>query len=271
MRLSESKKTPLTITIVLALLLSLVGIIAVLIWDFASKINRGWTNSDTIQYVLIVLVLVAGTGTDKALFEYYVHRDKDLLVLNNNIFRAFSKLEETKKIKDFKNYLVDKENEKYMRKIDKIFLKCGVETKISKDNILDYFDTNGWVKDNYHVDSKRQFKLLELFEKVTKNESVQYERMYQEFHGGLLLKQYKFPFFEIIVPLFLGILGLLVSSYQVLLLDGSIKDSLFDYIKLFAEFLGILILWSCRSYRPAKEGLIDKKQKQLEDMIKFLK
>lgn len=244
----------------------LLPVIGIFIWDLVSRIKRGWNGNDTISLSFFTIVAIAGIITILSLHDYLINNNKEIVILNNEIYRTFIAMEENGTIKEFENAIIKEENSRLVDKINSITRKRN-DFQITLEDIDDYFTNSGLFKGKDGIVSS--IKLSSLYEKIKRNKSYKYERLYRTIHNGEIIKEHKFPLFQFISPLLLAFIGFFVSLYQAMSNDGSIQDPLLEYIKLFGLFVVNAIAFSFFTLGSLKEGKIEEKKQILSKLKKY--
>lgn len=251
----KDSKTGFIIVIILMGLL-LLSILAILIWDVAGRINHGWTNSDTIQYIFSSIVAVFGIVTIKPFQDYFIEKNKIVSFQKNDIYRLFISMETNGIIDKYEQYLINEENSRRLDKINKIVNKKDKTIVVTMDNLNDYFDAKNKIykKDINSISSK---KLSTIFTDILLNKSKKYEKMYASIHSGDYIKEPKFPLFESIIPLLFGIVGIFVTIYEALSVNNPVKEPLIEYLKLFGAMFFFALAFSIFTLRSRIDGRVE--------------
>lgn len=234
----------------------LLGILAILIWDAVGRINHGWTNSDTIQYIFSSIVAVFGIVTIKPFQDYFIEKNKIVSFQKNDIYRLFISMETNGTIEKYEQYLINKDNDRRLDTINKIVSKKDKTIVVTMDNLNDYFDVKYKIykKDINFIAST---KLSSIFTDILLNKSKKYEKMYASIHSGDYIKEPKFPLFETIIPLLFGIVGIFVTIYEALSVNNPVKEPLTEYLKLFGAAFFFALAFSIFTLRSRIEGRIE--------------
>lgn len=265
---NKSNKTIIIVIVVMSI--CLLGILAILVCDLITRLSRGWTNNDTITLIFFVMIAVTGVIFIKSFHDYFVNHNKEIIMLNNDIYRLFFKMEKEGSISNYEKLLIDRENKRYLGKINSIIQKKNKDLVITLDNINDYFYAiSGFFKGDTGL--LASYRLSTLYNKIRVNKSINYEKLYRNVHSGDLIKNVRFPLFESLVPLLIGFVGIFVTIYQTLAVDGSINDSLIEYLKLFGSVVLFAAAYTLFTYRSYKEGVVNYKTNILTDLEIALK
>lgn len=253
------------ITGMIIIWLCLLGIIALVISDIVSRILSGWTNSDTIQSVFTLIVGIFGFVMVVSFQNYLININKKVLFWKNDIFRLFLLMEENRTIDKYEKYLIDIENNRRLIKINKIIHKKDKTISIDMDNLNDYFDAKYEVyKKEINIISS--IRLSSLYAAIMLNKSKTYEKMYASIHSGEYIKEPKFPLFEFIIPLLIGVIGIFVTLYETLSINGVINEPLINYLKLFGATFLFVIEYSILTLRSRTDDTIERYQSILNKL-----
>ena len=239
--------------------LALLGIVAIFAWDIVSRYNNGWANNDTIQVVFCVMVAITGVVMIKSFQGYLIAKNKKVMFLKNDIYRLFLSMELDGSIKRYEQSLVDTDNRIRLEKINKIVKRKDKTAVVTIDNLNGYFDDKIEVyKGETNIFSF--MRINSLYAEIKRNKSKKYEKMYASIHSGDYIREPKFPLFEFILPLLLGVIGIFVTIYEALSVNNPIKEPLIEYIKLFGATFLFALMFSIVTLRSRIEGEIaDKK------------
>ncbi len=234
----KSKVINVTEIVLLAIVFSL--ILAVLIWSYANKIKNGWTNNDTVQTIFEVLIIILGPAISYSFIRYFVTNNKEIIIINNSLYKLFLLNEENKKIEYYERQLLLIQKQKVLSEMNSILSKQIKNVTLTEQNLHIYFD----VKSGIYIGSepisfRSESRLFGKYQKYKNNKSIKYEKLYQSIHSGELLKKAKFPLLETILPFVLGAFGAFATVYQTLSINGEINESLLTYF----GFFGMIILY----------------------------
>ncbi len=137
---SEKKNNAGIIIGIVIMGLALLGIVAIFAWDIVSRCNNGWSNNDTIQVVFCVVVAITGVAMIKSFQDYLIAKNKKVMFLKNDIYRLFISMELDDSIKRYERSLIDTENKRRLKKINKIVKRKDKTAEITIDNLNEYFD-----------------------------------------------------------------------------------------------------------------------------------
>ena len=256
---SEKKNKTIVIIGIVIMGLALLGIIGIFAWDIVSRYNNGWTNNDTIQIVFCVMVAIAGVAMIKSFQDYLIAKNKKVMFLKNDIYRLFISMELDGSVKRYEQSLVDADNRIRLEKINKIVKRKDKTAVVTIDNLNEYFDDKIEVyKGEANIFSF--MRINSLYVEINRNKSKKYEKMYASIHSGDYIREPKFPLFEFILPLLLGIIGIFVTIYEALSVNNPIKEPLIEYIKLFGATFLFSLMYSIVTLRSRTEGEIAEKK-----------
>lgn len=90
------------------------------------------------------MIAIVGVVAILSMHNYFISRNKDIIILNNEIYRTFLELEKSGLIKKYENSLIEEENNRSLKKMNSIIQKRNKDISISVNNIDNYFykDTN---------------------------------------------------------------------------------------------------------------------------------
>lgn len=264
----ESKAGFIIVIIIMGI--CLLGIIAIVVWDIVNRIVSGWTNSDTIQFVFTLIVGIFGFVMVVSFQNYLININKKVLFLKNDIYRLFLLMEKNRTIDKYEKYLIDIENKRRLIKINKIIHKKDKTITVDMDNINDYFDSKyGVYKKEINIFSF--IRLSSLYAAIMLNKSKTYEKMYASIHSGEYIKEPKFPLFEFIIPLLIGVIGIFVTLYETLSINGAINEPLINYLKLFGATFLFVIEFSVLTLRSRTDDTIECYQSTLNNLNAIMK
>lgn len=247
----KNRKTNKTVAIIILLLgLCLLLVIGILIYDIVIKCRRGWNNNDTVQFIFYGFAILLSPYSIIIFRRFLVSNSKEVVLINNDIFRAFNTLEREDKIDNYKNSLIEFQNEKYIERINSILSKRNNKQSITKDNISMYFDEKLSFCDISIKLTKRNTKRVEKYYKIfSERKSNKFEELFRSVHSGELLKKPKFPLFEILLPLFFATFGIFTTIYQVFSTNGELTEPLKTYLLLFFGIILYSILFFSRYFK----------------------
>lgn len=261
----NNKNNKSLIAIILLASFYLLITIGILVWDLVSRIRRGWNDNDTVNIVFFVMILALCPVMMKSFYDFFANNSKEVMLLNNDIYRLFRKMEENGSISNYEKYLIARENKRNIDKINHIVRRKDKNAQITIDNLDEHFyGLNGLYKGNVNLFSSSRLETL--YVHIKRNKSIAFERLYQLVHSGDLVKRYKFPLFEFVLPLLIGSIGLFATIYQTLASNYSIQESLTEYLKLFGSSVAFSFLCVLLASRSAREEMIKHKSNILRDM-----
>ena len=256
---SEKKNNAGMIIGIVIMGLALLGIVAIFAWDIVSRCNNGWTNNDTIQVVFLVAVAITGVAMIKSFQDYLIVKNKKVMFLKNDIYRLFIFMELDGSVKRYEQSLVDADNRIRLEKINKIVKRKDKTAVVTIDNLNEYFDDKLEIyKGEINIFSF--MRINPLFVEIKKNKSKKYEKMYASIHSGDYIREPKFPLFEFILPLLLGIIGIFVTIYEAISVNNPINEPLIEYLKLFGATFLFALMYSIVTLRSRIEGEISDKK-----------
>ena len=263
METTKSKKETLKQNIdigLIALVLALV--IFIFVFGIIERCKRGWTSNDTIQIVFAVFIFIIFLGCSEPFSKFLVANNKEIIICNNEIYRSFKFVEKEGKLNQVEIIYLDNLKDKCLLKMNKIVKKQKCDIEFTKENVSDFFYPNSWI---YNSESKPTFskmkKVESAYKTILRNKSLKYEKLSRDVESLEIIKKYKFPLVEVILPFLFGGLGLFITIYQTLNVNGIIKDALTDYLVLFGEtfLLGIAAVFNS-STSSIESAIKDKKE-----------
>lgn len=270
MEKKKKNKTKYIIGIVIASI-GLLLIVLLLFLSFVNRIISGWTNNDSVILIFNLLVTVICISMVITVGNYISTNDKNVMFTNNEIYRLFNLLNKNNKICCLEKEMIDDENVSNFNKINKILKKSHFEITISKENLNNYFDSNGTfinIETTFKPDVIEKLRVL--YNDVVSKWSIKYEALFARIHSGDLLKRKQFPVFEIIIPFVIGAIGAFVSIYQVLSVDDAKMDPFRDYLILFGFTIVFAICMAVMHGYSKVELLYTSNLKIIEKMEKIL-
>lgn len=259
------KKSRIWIVIVLVVLV--IALIAFTIYLIINQIRSGWTNNDTFQFVFFAFVVLFVPVSCKSFLDYFVAKDKRLLFLNNDIHRHYAFLEKEGLLSEYEKAEVSKERDALLTSINQIVSKNNKDVVISLENINEFYNPKyNLLICDLKLNIFQRYFLRKKCCDVTSNKSKRFEELYRSYHSGELLERKKFPIFEFIIPLIFTAAGMFATVYESLSVNGTINDSLFEYLKLFLLFVLVGFSFALHAIEPTRNSIHKSKIELLDSL-----
>lgn len=271
--MSNKQKPNKLASIIAMIVLSVLFTIVIVFFMYSHyvRFKSGWTANDSVLVIFEAIFLMVCIVTILQMSDYIATNDELMVIGNNKLYRSYKSLESSNQLEDFKNYLITEEHNQAFKKINSYIGVINKKIVIDSNNVRKYFDNDGNYIGSDSIESKRILRKLKKFYFLTQKDlSLIYESVFCDMNSGEILKKKSFPLFNIILPLFIGALGVFTSIYQILSIDGSVTDSFVEYLIFFVLGMGYSIGMSFAFGKTKRDFILWKKNKILNDMNKIL-
>lgn len=263
---TKSKNTSIILAISICLFLLLL-VIGIFVYDTIVRVNRGWGNNDTINYVFFTFIAISGSSMIVSLNKYLVSKNKNVIFVKNDFYRLFMSYETNGTIKNYENYLTRKQKNYCLKRISNILSTKNAEVSLTDENIFEYFSKKyGLYNGSSRISLLKEIRVNRLFERYQSEKCYEYEIAYRNVHSGELISVKNFPIYDVLLPVVFGFIGLFATIYQTLSVDGGVSESLFEYLKLFGSMMIFAFLYSLLSLRSIVDDELKKRNRELNDL-----
>lgn len=219
-------------------LVCLVVVITAIVFVVIEIHKDGWSNENIIGVAYSVTTSTIGVAFYIPFSKYLVNKNKEIGHLKIQLNQTLDSLSKEEMIRDFEEYCINKDNVERICLIKDLLKEKAVDCDDLSIETLDaYFDKSGsLLKMDKKLKMTTRLTIKYLYERIKQNRSDRFDDLYRSYKNGDLVATPKFPLLELFLPFAATIIGLFVAIYQTLVINGELKFTVFQYIKVFIAF-----------------------------------
>ncbi|MBR2506981.1 MAG: hypothetical protein IKB70_08830 [Bacilli bacterium] len=249
-------------------LVCIVAVVTAIVFVAIEIHKDGWSNENIIGVAYSVTTSTIGVAFYIPYSKYLVNRNKEIGHLKIQLDQTLDAFSKQEMIRDFEEYCISKENVERVCLI-KDLLKDKVADcdNLSFETLDAYFDKSGNL---LNMDKKlkmtTRLTIKYLYKRIKQNRSDRFDDLYRSYKNGNLVDTPKFPLLEMVLPFVATIIGLFVAIYQTLVIEGELKFTVFQYIRVFVAFtffMGIFAFY-------VASANISKEKNKIKDIFREL-